>query len=59
MKKEYPCPECNYPMRIELIKKGGYYRRRKERYVCDSCKHTGLVRTASEINNDLNYGENK
>jgi len=48
MKKEIPCPLCNYPMETELVKKGGTYKARIENLVCPCCKHTERAPSVAE-----------
>ena len=40
MKKEIPCPECNYPMDTSLVRKGGPYIAKIENFVCPSCNYS-------------------
>lgn len=40
---EKECPQCNYPMDKELIRKGGTYKKRIENYSCACCGHSERV----------------
>lgn len=54
--KDKICPECFNEMKTVNAVKGGYYKRRVDKYVCECGYHT-IKRTDFEILRDLGYEE--
>ena len=48
MKTETPCPECSYPLEMNLVRKGGSWKARIENLRCPSCGHEERVPSKAE-----------